>query len=198
MQTNFENGVRVPLIIRAPHAQARAGMRLSQLVESVDLYKTLADLSGLGAAAVEDGVDGYSLLPLLASGGGGALREASRSVFPRCYTALRNATSPCGAFDPCPIADAYCCAQVPREQFDYMGYSIRTDRWRYTEWRAWDGAALRAVWSGAAHAVELYDHAAPPADGPFASEAANVAADPARAATVRQLGAQLRATFAGA
>ena len=74
----------------------------------------------------------------------------------------------------------------------------RTDRWRYTEWRAWDGAALRAVWSGAAHAVELYDHAAPPADGPFASEAANVAADPAHAAAVRQLGAQLRATFAGA
>ena len=35
------------------------------------------------------------------------------------------------------------------------------------------------------------------ADGPFSSEAANVAADSSRAATVRQLGVQLRATFAG-
>ena len=36
-----------------------------------------------------------------------------------------------------------------------MGSSIRAVRWAYTEWRAWDGAALRAGWSGVEHAVEV-------------------------------------------
>jgi iduronate 2-sulfatase len=36
-----------------------------------------------------------------------------------------------------------------------MGYTVRTDRYRYTEWREEDGA-------GAVVGVELYDHARDP------------------------------------
>ena len=36
-------------------------------------------------------------------------------------------------------------------------YSIRTADWRYTEWVAWDGVALRPTWS-ALNATELYAH----------------------------------------
>merc|ERR1711871_1941821 len=44
--TNFELGVRVPLIIRAPWAQ-RAGAKTPALAEAVDLFPTLVELAGL-------------------------------------------------------------------------------------------------------------------------------------------------------
>ena len=44
----------------------------------------------------------------------------------------------------------------------YMGYSMRTTEWRYTEWALWNGTALRPVWAAdvtaAGALVELYDH----------------------------------------
>jgi iduronate 2-sulfatase len=68
-------------------------------------------------------------------------------------------------------------ARVPR----FFGYSLRTPRWRFTEWD--EGRQGR----------ELYDHDADP------RELTNLAADPAHAQTVEQLAAQLhaavRATF---
>ena len=56
----------------------------------------------------------------------------------------------------------------------YMGYSIRTERWRYTEW------------DGGARGTELYDAEADPA------ELRNVAAQPARRETVIELQRRLR------
>ena len=78
-----------------------------------------------------------------------------------------------------------------------MGYSLRTRAFRYTEWRAWDRARLRGRWDLAPHAVELYEHS-DAGDDPFASETANVAADPSFAAALQALQAELRRTFAGA
>lgn len=130
--TNSENGVRIPFIVRAPWAQQSAGMRLPQLVEAVDLYKTIADLTGVGAAAVESGVDGISLAHFLAGGVDiPSPREFARSQFPRCYTAL-DSTANTSHF-PFARADRTDCQDVPRQLFDLMGYSIRTGRWRYTE-----------------------------------------------------------------
>ncbi len=56
-----------------------------------------------------------------------------------------------------------------------MGRTLRTDRWRYTEWAGGDAGA------------ELYDHSADP------QEWKNLAADPAHAATR----AALRLRFEG-
>ena len=42
-----------------------------------------------------------------------------------------------------------------------MGYSMRTERWRYTEWALWDGTALKPKWdntTGVPMLSELYDH----------------------------------------
>jgi iduronate 2-sulfatase len=57
---------------------------------------------------------------------------------------------------------------------DKMGYSLRTERWRYTEW------------DGGKAGVELYDHDADP------GELRNLAADPAQAKTLDDLKALLR------
>jgi iduronate 2-sulfatase len=40
------------------------------------------------------------------------------------------------------------------DNWQAWGYSVRTDRWRYTEWRALDDGGVRAR--------ELYDHQADP------------------------------------
>ena len=56
-----------------------------------------------------------------------------------------------------------------------QGYSIRTERWRYTEWE------------GGTNGVELYDHDTDP------QEMKNLATDPAHAKTMAALQAQIRA-----
>jgi arylsulfatase A-like enzyme len=55
----------------------------------------------------------------------------------------------------------------------FPGYSLRTDRYRYTEW------------DGGKQGVELYDHQADP------HEYTNLAKDPKHADTVKQLSAKL-------
>ena len=67
--------------------------------------------------------------------------STSPSVFSRQYTHSDNS-----------------CLEVERTSFTYMGYSIRTDRYRYTEWLAWNGSALAPARPLRLRASELYDH----------------------------------------
>jgi iduronate 2-sulfatase len=100
------------------------GARSASIVELLDLYPTLVDICGLPAKA---GLEGVTLRPVLEN--------------PR-------ATVKTAAFTqhPRPAHTA-----VPGEA---MGYSIRDDRYRYTEWRDWK--------TGAVIAAELYDHQSDP------------------------------------
>jgi len=146
---NYELSTRVPLIISRPD-QAMAGARCDALVEFVDVYPTLAELCGLAAPA---GVEGTSLVPLMQDPD----RDWKRAVFsqyPRAETGFRH-----------------------KRHGDVMGYAIRTQRFRYVEWRRYD--------SGAVLARELYDHDVDP------DETTNVAADRARQQTVTRLAKML-------
>merc|ERR1712217_897734 len=99
-----------------PWAQARRGMRVQELAEAVDLYRTLADLSGIGNDEVEDGVDGVSLRPLL-SDSEQSLHRVAKSQYPRCFwhTLAKNPTT-----ESLPMLDRTDCQDVPREAFDLM------------------------------------------------------------------------------
>ena len=44
--TNFELGVRVPLIIRTPWLPESVGVKMNALAEAVDLFPTFASLAG--------------------------------------------------------------------------------------------------------------------------------------------------------
>jgi iduronate 2-sulfatase len=114
-------------------------------VGHIDLFPTLAELAGLKPPA---NLQGQSLVPL-----------------------LRDPTAP---------GRGWALTQVNRGGGGggggrFSGYSLRTPRWRYTEW------------DGGRQGRELYDHDNDPA------EITNLAAVPAHAATVASLSAQLQA-----
>ncbi len=125
----FELDARVPLIIVPPRT-AHAGKTSDALVELVDLFPTVTELCALPAAAKLDGV---SLAPVLT--------DPAKTIKPAALTQ-----------HPRPAYYDRTAKGVP----DAMGYSIRTDKVRYTEWRDWE--------TGKVLAAELYDHVGDPAE----------------------------------
>jgi len=123
--TLFENSARVPLIIAAPAHRETAGGSTGALAEMLDIYPTLADLCGL---RTPDAVQGLSLRP--------QLRDTTAEARRAALTTL----------------DAADRTHRPKLWPDTRGFTIRTDRYRYTEW---DGGKL---------GVELYDHEADPGE----------------------------------
>ncbi|RAV30650.1 iduronate sulfatase [Sinomicrobium soli] len=96
------------------------GHKTGSLAELLDIYPTLLELCGIEEP---EGIQGKSLVPVLKDG---------------------NAT----------VNDAV-FTQHPRPMYykgkpDVMGYSVRTDRWRYTEWLDFDTREIVDR--------ELYDH----------------------------------------
>ncbi len=119
----FEGSARVPLIIARP-SEPFAGRSTGAVTEMIDLYPTLAELCSL---PLPDHLAGVSLQPVLADPSA-RLREAALTV----------AWSRAG------------WVHRDMEGMDILGYSIRTPRYRYTEW------------DGGRHGIELYDYEADP------------------------------------
>lgn len=187
------------MLIRHPGADPSAvGGTTRVFAENIDIYRTLADLAG--ADKVEAGVDGVSLAPLLRSPAAStaAMLLSKPAAFGQHARCLRDATNRYAPIDPFVTADA--CPATPRDQVDWMGYSIRTDDWRYTAWCKWNGTTLQPRWD-VINATELYSHTlaatkGAPTDQNFdAWENVNVAAVPQHAQVVATLHAQLRAHF---
>ncbi len=119
------------------------GTACARVVEFVDLFPTLAERCGL---PLPPALAGRSLRPLLAN-----------PAAPWDGAAITQILRPADARFPQPV----------------MGRTIRTERWRYTEWNEGrDG-------------IELYNHATDP------HEFHNLARDPTHAGTIRELRADL-------
>ena len=130
-RTLFEEGARAPLIICDPRARGN-GQSSARIVEFVDLYPTLVELAGLPQPTTQQ-LAGRSLVPLLEDPLANWDGEAITQILRPADSRLKKMT---------------------------MGCSIRTARWRYTEWA--EGKAGK----------ELYDHASDP------NEFHNLAKDP--------------------
>jgi iduronate 2-sulfatase len=157
-QSLFEESTRVPLIIAGPGV-AKAGSVAASPVGLIDLYPTLAELCGVKTPT---NLQGQSLTPMLKDttvpGRGWALTQVVRG----------------GGFKRFGASPS-----VGDDVHRFFGYSLRTDRWRYTEWD--EGKEGR----------ELYDHQADP------KEITNLAQDPAQAAIVTELSAKLHEAVKG-
>lgn len=75
--TNYEQAARIPVIVSAPGI--KAGVKSKSLIETVDLYPTIAELAGLPAP---QGLDGKSFVQALQDGTKPA-REYVSHVYPR-------------------------------------------------------------------------------------------------------------------
>ncbi|GAI43014.1 unnamed protein product, partial [marine sediment metagenome] len=95
------------IIIAAPGI-GNSGMTCNAIVESLDLYPTLIDLCGLKP---EGTLSGVSLKPLLVDPES-KWKNIAFNQFARPYEAAIGGNKP----------------------VSHMGYSVRTDKWRYTAW----------------------------------------------------------------
>jgi len=149
----FEESARVPLVIAAP-GRCKVGGVASAPVSQVDIFPTLAALCGVESPK---NLQGQSLLPVLSDptvvGRGWAVTQVTRG-------------NPGRGSQP---------KEAGAKAKQFYGYSLRTPRYRYTEWD--EGREGR----------ELYDHDADP------KELTNLADVPAHATTVAELSKQLAA-----
>lgn len=194
--TNWEVGVRVPLVIRAPWLPQSIGKRSTALAELVDMYRTMSDLAGVplpDESAEAWPVDGRSLGEVMRNGGDASIREAALSVFPRCPKIGGNGKKfgPFNANTSEFWQDNF-CELVDRSMIPWMGYSIRTEEWRYTEWVAWDGQLLKPDFTKPLAGRELYAHSGDDGTDYDAFENENLADLAKYSATVDKLSGQLR------
>jgi uncharacterized sulfatase len=111
----FEECARVPFMVVAPGAKAN-GQHSKSLVELLDVFPTLCDLTGVPAPA---NLQGKSLRPVL--------NDSATTIHDAAFTQARRG-----------------------ENAEYWGRTVRTARWRCTEW------------DEGKNGIELYDHDADP------------------------------------
>ncbi len=136
--SNFELDAHVPLMIHAQSITDK-GAHTNSLAELIDLFPTLIELCQLPKV---DALEGTSLVPIL--------RDPKSSVKQAAFTQHPRPAY----YDRTPTG-------VP----EAMGVSVRTDQYRYTQWRNWK--------TGQVIADEFYRQSDEPA------ETRNLAGDPA-------------------
>ncbi|XP_065190341.1 iduronate 2-sulfatase-like isoform X2 [Sycon ciliatum] len=180
--TNFEDGTHVPFMLRVPGVTDE-GMRTKALVELIDIYPTLAELTGLPAPPlcppmsqkVGTCVEGVSTVPLFHNTTA-AWKEASFSQYARPLSGLPSIPG----HPPFPKGT----------DESVMGYTMRTDKYRYTEWVKFNHTTAVADWTDV-WGRELYDHTLD-SEELFDDENENLVDKPEMAELVKKLHANLR------
>lgn len=181
-KTNTELAVHIPLFIRVPWKNNSIGKRTQVKAELVDMYRTLAELTGLGG--VEDGVQGTSLAEVF-DNPAALQKKVAYSQIPRCgcHGGYKHNSTECGL-------NVCIYTGLNSTDFNFMGYSVRTDEWRYTAWVPWDRHTESVAWSAftAKGASELFALANDTGrDFDFAGYSKNVAGEAQYAPVVTEL-----------
>ena len=156
--SNYEVDTRVPLIISGAGVKAK-GSHTTALTEFVDIYPTLCEMAGF---EVPQHLQGTSLTPLLAN----VNLPWKKAAFSQYLL---------GRFGP-----------NQDQQTERMGYTIRTDQFRYVEWYRWKAKEKER---GDLIGLELFDHYSDP------DENNNLANSDSFQDTIKNLSAQLRAGY---
>ena len=139
-ETNFEVTTHAPMMVHVPGLTDQ-GVTTRALVEHVDIFPTLVEAAGLPELPLCDEQrshltltcrEGSSFLPLAKE----PEKEWKNAVF----------------------------SQFPRHGiviFDVMGYSVRVDSARYTEWVGFNHTTFTPIWEHI-NGTELYDHSKDP------------------------------------
>ena len=130
--TNFEQATHAPLIISAPWLKPSV---TKSMTEFVDIFPTLCDLANV---PIPSHLDGVSIVPIMKDPNV-KLKEISVSQYPRDGSDVE--TSRLG------FSEGKC-----------MGYSLRTDRYRFTIWMKDNFRTNRPFDQNLVVATELYDY----------------------------------------
>lgn len=170
--TNFEQATRVPLIISAPGM--KKGVKSESIVEFLDIFPTVAELTG---TPHPQQLDGKSLVPVLKNPGA-KVKDYAMSQYSRTTTEDYTINS-----------DTDLEGKAPMLENDIMGYSMRDKRFRFTQWtkgfKTYDPFDESKV-----VACELFDYENDPL------ETRNVADDPKYASVVKRMKKQLKDYYA--
>jgi arylsulfatase A-like enzyme len=161
--SNFEQATRSPLIIAAPGMKPGKATGIS---EHLDIFPTICDLASLPVPAQ---LQGRSLKPLMENKGS-SVKTYAVSQYPRSLT-----------------KDEMKQAGYTRNKV--MGYSMRTDRYRFTVWMH-DYTSDRPFDPKLVYATELYDYRKDPL------EKQNLAKDGRYRKTSKNLYEEMQAFFA--
>ncbi|KAK6186263.1 hypothetical protein SNE40_008333 [Patella caerulea] len=130
--TNFEDAVHAPMMVRVPGLTDH-GVVTNKLVEFVDLFPTIVEAAGLPK------------LPLCPQ------RSTQVSLCTEGKSLISLMSDP-----DAPWKQAVFSQYLRRS--NVMGYSIKTDRYRYTEWVRFSGAPNYKADISQVIGRELYDH----------------------------------------
>ncbi|GIW95809.1 MAG: iduronate-2-sulfatase [Pirellulaceae bacterium] len=115
--TNYEEATRVPLIFACPDS-VRAGTHCEQLVESVDIFPTLAELAGLPPPQGPQPIDGKSLVPLLRDGNS-PVRDHAYHCYPKAKLGRAVRTARYRLVVWSPIRNDARSSEIEYELYDY-------------------------------------------------------------------------------
>jgi len=160
--TNYEQATKAPLIIAAPGLKAG---QTKSMTEFVDVFPTLCELSGGEVPAY---LDGKSLVPVMKNNKA-SVKEYAMSQYPR-------------KMDKADIN------KVEDGKGKLMGYSMRTEQYRYTVWLK-NFTSDQVYSADKVYTKELYDYVKDPL------EKVNVSDDTKYAAIVADLDKKMVAYF---
>ena len=160
--TVFEQATKAPLIIAGPGIKAG---KTNSFSEFVDVFPTICNLAGV---PIPTPLDGKSLKPLMLKNTA-SVKEFSVSQYPR---KLKKEEA----------------ASLGYKKSNLMGYTLRTERYRYTIWMN-DFTSKQAFETSKVYASELYDYEKDPL------EKVNVVADKGYEKTSSELKAKMIAFF---
>lgn len=156
--TNFEEATRAPLIIAGPGIKSG---KTNSLTEFVDVFPTICELAGV---AIPSKLDGKSLKPLMVNNNA-KVNDYSISQYPRKLKKVEMIKK--GYSDP-----------------KIMGYSLRTDKYRFTIWMN-NFTSKQPFNESQVYASEMYDYVKDPL------EKVNVVNDKEYAAIAKDMKAKM-------
>jgi arylsulfatase A-like enzyme len=130
--TNFEQATRSPLIISSPEIK---GTKTGSPSEFVDVFPTLCDLAGV---SIPTNLDGKSLVPVMKNPKV-YVKPFAVSQYPRSSNSIEK-------------------ARLGYADGNFMGYSIRDKRYRFTMWLKDNFRSNKPYRNELVVATELYDY----------------------------------------
>ena len=134
--TNFEQATRCPLIIAAPGLKAG---KTNAITEHIDIFPTICGLAGTPIPAI---LPGKNLKPLMQNNKA-SVKEFSMSQYPRKLKGDE-------------------VKKLGYANGKLMGYSLRTDKYRYTLWMNNNYTSAEPFDSKRIYAAELFDYVKDP------------------------------------